>query len=276
MTPQAASHADPEDRPTPSRSDWVAVDAATIPAKLARELRDAWEGFVDGHTLDRSEDEGTPPIRNPIAASWRRSRDAGVDPHGRQNAPSLMELTGARASWDGAPAGDRRAADRRVHVGRRGRRRPPDGHQRRLRHAAQHPRRRHAAQPRRRRDELRRGRAVERGRRRDQRRRHRAGRRARGPGLRRRALHRARAALDLRGRADQRPGHREAARRHRPHRRHEQRPPAQPLGRRRDRARRRAAPAHRSCARPTSSCAPATPRSSARAPAPRWSPRPGA
>jgi hypothetical protein len=103
MTPQAASHADPEDRRTPSRSDWVAVDAATIPAKLARELRDAWEGFVDGHTLDRSEDEGTPPIRNPIAASWRRSRDAGVDPHGRQNAPSLMELPGARASWDSHP-----------------------------------------------------------------------------------------------------------------------------------------------------------------------------
>ncbi|WP_051223817.1 GAF domain-containing protein [Conexibacter woesei] len=103
MTPQAASHADPEDRPTPSRSDWVAVDAATIPAKLARELRDAWEGFVDGHTLDRSEDEGTPPIRNPIAASWRRSRDAGVDPHGRQNAPSLMELPGARASWTAHP-----------------------------------------------------------------------------------------------------------------------------------------------------------------------------
>jgi hypothetical protein len=103
MTPQAASHADPEDRPTPSRSDWVAVDAATIPAKLARELRDAWEGFVDGRTLDKSEDEGTPPIRNPIAASWERSRDAGVDPHGRQNAPSLMELPGARASWDSHP-----------------------------------------------------------------------------------------------------------------------------------------------------------------------------
>ncbi|WP_272474435.1 helix-turn-helix domain-containing protein [Baekduia alba] len=89
-------------RPT-ARNAWIAVDAATVPAKLARELRDAWEGFVDGRALDAAEDSGTPPIRLPIAESWLRSRDAGVDPHGRQSAPSMMELTGARALWDSHP-----------------------------------------------------------------------------------------------------------------------------------------------------------------------------
>lgn len=102
MTSRTAPHAE-EDRSPALRSDWVAVDAATIPAKLARELRDAWEGFVDGRTLDQAEVEGTPPIRHPIAESWLRSRDAGVDPHGRQTAPSLMELAGARAFWDTHP-----------------------------------------------------------------------------------------------------------------------------------------------------------------------------
>ena len=62
-----------------SQNPWVAVDAATIPAKRARELRDAWEDFVDGRGLD-DEDPGTPQIRDPIADSWLRSRDAGVDP----------------------------------------------------------------------------------------------------------------------------------------------------------------------------------------------------
>jgi hypothetical protein len=102
MSPQAVRQAE-DDRNAASRSAWVAVDAATVPAKLARELRDAWEGFVDGRVLDEGEDAGTPPIRDPIAESWLRSRDAGVDPHGRQSAPSLMELRGARALWDSHP-----------------------------------------------------------------------------------------------------------------------------------------------------------------------------
>jgi len=85
-----------------SLSPWVAVDAATIPAKRARELRDAWENFVDERPSD-AEDPGTPPIRMPIADSWLRSRDAGVDPSGRQAAPSVIELEGARAAWDAHP-----------------------------------------------------------------------------------------------------------------------------------------------------------------------------
>jgi transcriptional regulator of acetoin/glycerol metabolism len=98
----AVPQAEGDGSPT-SRSAWVAVDAATVPAKLARELRDAWEGFVDGRVSDDAEDTGTPPIRHPIAESWLRSRDAGVDPHGRQSAPSVLELPGARAQWDSHP-----------------------------------------------------------------------------------------------------------------------------------------------------------------------------
>jgi hypothetical protein len=100
---RAATGRDEEPVGVPARNAWVAVDAATIPAKLARELRDAWEGFVDGRALDDDEDAGTPPIRHPIADSWLRSRDAGVDPHGRQSAPSLMEHAGALAVWDDHP-----------------------------------------------------------------------------------------------------------------------------------------------------------------------------
>jgi hypothetical protein len=86
-----------------SRSPWVAVDAATIPAKRARELRDAWENFIDERPQGDPEDAGTPQIRVPIADSWVRSRDAGVDPTGRQAAPSVVELPGARELWDSHP-----------------------------------------------------------------------------------------------------------------------------------------------------------------------------
>jgi hypothetical protein len=83
-----------------SQSPWVAVEATTIPAKRARELRDAWEDFIDGRASD---DPGTPQIRVPIADSWLRSRDAGVDPTGRQAAPSVVEHHGARALWASHP-----------------------------------------------------------------------------------------------------------------------------------------------------------------------------
>jgi hypothetical protein len=85
-----------------SQSPWVAVEATTIPAKRARELRDAWEDFVDGRVHD-DDDPGTPQVREPIVDSWLRSRDAGVDPTGRQGAPSVIEHQGVRALWDGHP-----------------------------------------------------------------------------------------------------------------------------------------------------------------------------
>ena len=145
----------------------------------------------------------------------------GVDPSGRQPAPSVVELEGARELWDEHPLSERAPLDRPLHGRGRGRGRPPARDQRRRRDAAAHPRRHAPAQPRRRRDELRRGRAVERGGRRNERDRHRGGRRARRPGVRRRALHRAGPALDLRGGAGDRPGDRRAARDHRPDRRHQ-------------------------------------------------------
>ncbi len=88
-----------------SLSPWVAVDTDTIPSKRARELRDAWEDFVADRLHD-DDDPGTPDVRAPIAASWARSRDAGVDPSGRQPAMSVVELNGARAIWDDHPLRD--------------------------------------------------------------------------------------------------------------------------------------------------------------------------
>ena len=86
-----------------SLSPWIAVDAATIPAKRARELRDAWEDFVDARQQGDADDPGLPEVRVPIVNSWVRSRDAGVDPTGRQPAPSVVELEGARELWDQHP-----------------------------------------------------------------------------------------------------------------------------------------------------------------------------
>jgi hypothetical protein len=86
-----------------SLSPWVAVDADTVPSKRARELRDAWEDFVDDRLQGADEDPGTPAVRRPIVDSWRRSREAGVDPTGRLAARSIVELTGARAIWDEHP-----------------------------------------------------------------------------------------------------------------------------------------------------------------------------
>ncbi|MDO8212476.1 helix-turn-helix domain-containing protein [Conexibacter sp. CPCC 206217] len=91
---------------------WLAVDAATVPAKRARELRDAWEDFVaqpssqaDDGLAGADTTDGTESIhvRLPIADSWRRSRDAGVDPSGRHSAPSVADLSDARSLWRGHP-----------------------------------------------------------------------------------------------------------------------------------------------------------------------------
>lgn len=87
------------------RSPWVAVDAATIPAQHARELRANWEQFVDGGMPD-ADDPGSPPIRAPIVDSWLRSRAAGVDPSGRHPAPSVLGRAGARTRWETHPLAD--------------------------------------------------------------------------------------------------------------------------------------------------------------------------
>ncbi|MEA2155651.1 MAG: hypothetical protein QOE11_1791 [Solirubrobacteraceae bacterium] len=86
-----------------SLSPWVAVDVDTVPSQRARELRDAWEDFVDDRLQGDDEDPGTPGVRGPIVDSWLRSREAGVDPSGRLPAMSVLELNGARAVWDEHP-----------------------------------------------------------------------------------------------------------------------------------------------------------------------------
>jgi hypothetical protein len=86
-----------------SPSPWVAVDAQTIPAKHARELRDAWEEFVEGRVDEVTEGACAPEVREPIADSWQRSRDAGVRPTGRQSAPSVLERDAAQQRWEEHP-----------------------------------------------------------------------------------------------------------------------------------------------------------------------------
>ena len=63
---------------------WVAIDAATSPTLRAQELRFAWELFL-------GQDDGEPDVRGPIADSWRRSLDAGVDPTGAHLAPVVAD-----------------------------------------------------------------------------------------------------------------------------------------------------------------------------------------
>lgn len=81
---------------------WMAVDSTTVPTKLARELRDAWEDFVGG-VEDEGAGAGTPTVRQPIAASWRRSQDAGVDPTGRFTAPVVADSSGVAGRWTDHP-----------------------------------------------------------------------------------------------------------------------------------------------------------------------------
>ena len=77
-----------------SHNPWVAVDATTIPAKRARELRDAWEDFVDGRETD---ERGSPAprrsaTRSPTPGCARATRASTR--RGRQAAPSVVELRG--------------------------------------------------------------------------------------------------------------------------------------------------------------------------------------
>jgi signal transduction histidine kinase len=77
------------------RNPWLAIDAATTPALRARELRREWEQFVSGG--------GVHGIRAPVVESWRRSRDAGVDPEGSRFAPVAAERDEAFARWEAHP-----------------------------------------------------------------------------------------------------------------------------------------------------------------------------
>jgi hypothetical protein len=74
---------------------WLAIDAATPPRKRARELKRLWERFLGDGKVDA--------VRTPIADSWRRSHEAGVDPSGDHLAPVLADEDETSARWDVHP-----------------------------------------------------------------------------------------------------------------------------------------------------------------------------
>ncbi|MEA2158673.1 MAG: hypothetical protein QOD66_1053 [Solirubrobacteraceae bacterium] len=76
---------------------WLALNTTTVPVVRARELRQAWEEFLDDGQLTE--------VRAPIARSWERSSAAGVDPSAARVAPVITgaEETGER--WAGHPLG---------------------------------------------------------------------------------------------------------------------------------------------------------------------------
>ena len=175
---------------------WLAIDVATAPTQRAREVRRAWERFI-GRGPEDGSDEQDKSVRDPIAASWRRSAAAGVDPSGLRIAPVVADADETTARWEVHPLAEMAplirsclaaTADDSGHLivvsdangvllwleGNRAGEDARSGI-----------------------DELRRGHVVERGRRRHERDRHRAGCRACRPGVRDRALQRGRPVVDL-------------------------------------------------------------------------------
>jgi hypothetical protein len=72
------------------RNPWLAVDVSTGPAARARELRRAWERFLE----DAPEDG---PVRERIVESWRRSAAAGIPD--RSYAPVGLDEQEVRSVW---------------------------------------------------------------------------------------------------------------------------------------------------------------------------------
>jgi signal transduction histidine kinase len=74
---------------------WLAIDAATPPSRRARELRSEWERFVSEGRVSG--------VRGPVADSWRRSLDAGIDPSGSRLAPMSADRGETAARWEAHP-----------------------------------------------------------------------------------------------------------------------------------------------------------------------------
>jgi signal transduction histidine kinase len=74
-----------------TQNPWLAIDSATPPARRARELRRDWERFLGGG--------GVGSVRSPVADSWQRSLDAGVDPSGGRLAAVVTDRAEASAHW---------------------------------------------------------------------------------------------------------------------------------------------------------------------------------
>src|SRR3984957_13580478 len=81
------------------RNPWLAIDVATAPVQRAREMRRAWECFLDEPTSFAGRGEAQ-TVREPIADSWRRSAAAGVDPSGTRVAPVVADADETSARWE--------------------------------------------------------------------------------------------------------------------------------------------------------------------------------
>jgi hypothetical protein len=80
---------------------WLALDATTPSSALARELRRAWETFQS--EIFENEAGTSQAVRAPIAASWRRSQEAGVDPLVLPAAPTAAGPDEVSARWEVHP-----------------------------------------------------------------------------------------------------------------------------------------------------------------------------
>src|SRR5437588_2536580 len=78
-----------------TENPWLAIDAATPPARRASELGRAWERFLSGDSVNG--------VRSPVADSWQRSLDAGVDPSGGRLAAVVADRADASAHWQAHP-----------------------------------------------------------------------------------------------------------------------------------------------------------------------------
>jgi signal transduction histidine kinase len=79
------------------QNPWLAIDAGTSPARRAREVRRDWEVFLGSGHMNG--------VRPPVADSWHRSVDAGVDPSGRRLAPAVADRDETAARWEAHPLG---------------------------------------------------------------------------------------------------------------------------------------------------------------------------
>ena len=80
---------------------WLAIDVATAPSRRARELRVAWEHYMEH--LGSDEEGLDAGLRTPIVDSWRRSFAAGVAPTGPRLAPIVSEEDETEERWRAHP-----------------------------------------------------------------------------------------------------------------------------------------------------------------------------
>jgi signal transduction histidine kinase len=74
---------------------WLAFDPACPPALRARDVRRDWEEFLSRGRVEA--------VRSPVADSWHRSVEAGVEPNGSRLAPAVADRDETLARWEAHP-----------------------------------------------------------------------------------------------------------------------------------------------------------------------------